>query len=65
MQLTIADLVIPRLEVVLTGLDFAVVGRDVLNHLYLLINGPELTFDIGAKALVAVQSRTITTNPLD
>ncbi|MCZ7572723.1 MAG: retroviral-like aspartic protease family protein [Ardenticatenaceae bacterium] len=45
-QLTIGDLSIPRLEVILTGLDFAVIGRDVLNRLYLLLNGPELDFHL-------------------
>lgn len=43
-QLTIGELAIPRLEVILTGLDFVVVGRDVLNRLYLRLNGPELNF---------------------
>jgi hypothetical protein len=45
-QLTVAGLTIPRLEVVLTGLDHVVLGRDVLNHLYVLLNGPEAVFDI-------------------
>ena len=52
-QLTIVGLVIPRLEVVLTGLDFAVVGRGVLNRLYLLLNGPELAFNIGTTTFAA------------
>ncbi|MBX2999645.1 MAG: hypothetical protein KF893_14095 [Caldilineaceae bacterium] len=43
-QLTIVELSIPRLEVIESGLDFAVVGRDVLNRLYLLLNGPEQTY---------------------
>jgi len=46
-QLTIGELSIPRLEVILTGLDFVVVGRDVLNRLYLLLDGPELDFELG------------------
>ncbi len=45
-HLTIGDLSIPRLEVILTGLDFVVVSRDVLNRLYLLLNGPELDFTV-------------------
>jgi hypothetical protein len=40
------DLVIARLKVVATDFDFAVVGRDVLNRFYMLLNGPELTFDL-------------------
>lgn len=45
-QFTIGELSVARLEVILTGLDFAVVGRDVLNRLFLLLNGPELSFDL-------------------
>ena len=52
-QLSVAGLVISRLEVVLTGLDFVVLGRDVLNHLYVLLNGPELTFELATTAFVA------------
>jgi predicted aspartyl protease len=44
-QLTIADLMIPRLEVILTGLDYIILGRDVLNRLYVLLHGPEAAFD--------------------
>lgn len=45
-QLTVADLIIPRLEVILTGLDHVVLGRDVLNLLYILLSGPEAAFDM-------------------
>jgi len=45
-QLTVVDLIIPRLEVILTGLDYAILGRDVLNRLYVLLNGPEARFDL-------------------
>lgn len=45
-RLTVADMTIPRLEVILTGLDFIVLGRDVLNRFYLHLNGPELNFDL-------------------
>jgi predicted aspartyl protease len=45
-QLTIAGLIIPRLEVILTGLDYVVLGRDVLNRFYVLLNGPETAFDL-------------------
>lgn len=41
---TIGELIIPRLEVILTGLDLVIVGRDVLNQLYLHLNGPEQHF---------------------
>jgi predicted aspartyl protease len=44
-QLTIADLMIPRLEVILTSLDHVILGRDVLNRLYVLLNGPAAAFD--------------------
>lgn len=43
-RLKVQGLTIPRLEVVSTGLDFVVLGRDVLNDFYLLLNGPEQTF---------------------
>jgi len=43
---TMGDLVIPRLEVILTGLDLAIVGRDVLNQLYLRLDGPTQQFTI-------------------
>lgn len=52
-RLTIAGLVIPRLEVILTGLEFVVIGRDVLNRFYLLLNGPDLTFDLATTSFVA------------
>lgn len=45
-RIKIAGLVIPRLKVVVTDFDFAVIGRDVLNRFYMLLNGPELTFDL-------------------
>lgn len=45
-RLTIDELVIPRQEIILTGLDFIVVGRDVLNLLNLYLYGPQSTFEI-------------------
>ena len=51
-QLTIADLMMPRLEVILTGLDYVILGRDVLNCLYMLLNGPEARFDLLTMPLV-------------
>ena len=47
--LHIADMMIPRLEVILTQLDFAVIGRDVLNLFYLRLDGPELAFAISSE----------------
>lgn len=47
-HLTIGELTLPRLEVIQTGLNQAIVGRDVLNHLYVLLSGPELTFSLSA-----------------
>ena len=52
-QLTIADLMISRLEVILTGLDYVILGRDVLNRLYVLLNGPEAAFDLLTTPLAA------------
>ncbi|MFZ2361007.1 MAG: retropepsin-like aspartic protease [Anaerolineae bacterium] len=47
-HLTIGELTLPRLEVIQTGLNQAIVGRDVLNHLYVLLSGPELAFSLSA-----------------
>lgn len=33
------------------ALDFVVLGRDMLNDFYLLLSGPELTFDLSASPL--------------
>ena len=52
-RLTVAGLTIPYLEVILTGLDFVVLGRDVLNDFYLLLSGPELTFDLSTSPLTS------------
>ncbi len=35
-----------RLEVILIPEDYALLGRDVLNHFYAHLNGPDLTFDL-------------------
>lgn len=45
-RLSIAELTIPRQEVILTKLNFAGLGRDVLNHLNLHLYGPQLAFEI-------------------
>jgi hypothetical protein len=45
-RFTIAEIVIPQIEVVPTGLDFAVLGRDLLNRFNLCLYGPRLTFEI-------------------
>ena len=45
-QITVQGIVIPRLEVVPTGLDFVILGRDILNRFHLLLNGPEQLFTI-------------------
>lgn len=47
-HLTIGELTLPRLEVIQTGLDQAILGRDVLNHFYVLLSGPELAFSLSA-----------------
>lgn len=51
-HLTIGELTLPRLEVIQTGLDQVIVGRDVLNHLYVLLSGPELAFSLSATSLL-------------
>ncbi|MGB0383752.1 MAG: retropepsin-like aspartic protease [Ardenticatenaceae bacterium] len=51
-RLKLADIVIKRIEVILADFDFVVLGRDVLNRLYLLLNGPELTFDLSEAPFV-------------
>ncbi len=35
-----------RLEVILIPEDYALLGRDILNHFYTYLNGPDLTFDL-------------------
>lgn len=45
-RLEIGALIVPHIEVILTGLDFAIIGRDVLRRLYLLLNGPAQNFDL-------------------
>lgn len=43
-RFTLGDLIIPRLEVILTGLNMVIIGRDVLNQLYLQLDGPRQQF---------------------
>lgn len=43
-RFTLGDLVVPRLEVILTGLDMVIIGRDILNQLYLRLDGPRQQF---------------------
>ncbi len=43
-QLKVADVLIPQMEVVLTRLEYVVLGRDVLNRFYVQLDGPELAF---------------------
>ena len=35
-----------RLEVILIPEDYVLLGRDVLNHFYTHLNGPDLDFDL-------------------
>ncbi|MEI2692128.1 MAG: retropepsin-like aspartic protease [Anaerolineae bacterium] len=51
-HLTMGELTLSRLEVIQTGLDQVILGRDVLNHLYVLLSGPELTFTLSAASLL-------------
>jgi hypothetical protein len=50
-RLVISDIVIPQIEVVHTGLHFAILGRDVLNRLNLHLYGPQLAFEISLSFL--------------
>lgn len=43
---TFAELVVPRLEVILTPLEFIVMGRDLLNRFDIHLYGPQLLFEI-------------------
>ncbi len=45
-KFTIGGLVIPRQEVVLTGLEFVLVGRDLLKHFNLHLYGREQLFTL-------------------
>jgi hypothetical protein len=45
-RLTLAGILIERQEIVLTKLNFAVIGRDVLNRFDLHLYGPPLAFEI-------------------
>lgn len=47
-RLTIANLPMQEVEVILTRLPFAVLGRDLLNEFYLHFEGPEQQFQISA-----------------
>jgi len=52
-RLTVATIVIPRLEVILTGLDFIVLGRDVLNDFYIHLDGPKQLFDLSTSQFIS------------
>lgn len=52
-RLEIGALIVPPIQVILTGLDFAIIGRDVLSRLYLLLNGPEQNFDLRTTSFLA------------
>ena len=45
-RITIANLPMQEVEVILTRLPFAVLGRDLLNEFYLQFEGPERQFQI-------------------
>lgn len=45
-RVTVADLTIQNLEVITVDFDHAIVGRDLLNRLYLRLDGPELQFEL-------------------
>jgi hypothetical protein len=45
-RLIVADRIVPEHKVLVTGLDFVVIGRDLLNQFYFLANGPEQIFSL-------------------
>ncbi|GIK58620.1 MAG: retroviral-like aspartic protease family protein [Chloroflexi bacterium] len=45
-RLRIANKTISEHKVLLTGLDFGIIGHDLLNTFYVLLNGPESTFEM-------------------
>jgi len=44
--LVVAQVRFRRLEVITFPEEYVLLGRDVLNHFYARLNGPELTFDL-------------------
>ncbi len=45
-KFALGDVVIPRQEIVLTGLEFVIVGRDVLQYFDLHLYGKEQKFEL-------------------
>jgi len=45
-QISIAEIVIPRQEIVLSKFKFAVIGRDIINRFNVHLYGPQLAFEI-------------------
>ncbi len=44
--LTVADVTLPPISVVVMPRSLAILGRDVLNHFILALNGKDLTFEL-------------------
>ena len=44
--LGIADMRLDSIEVVAAPMPYAILGRDVLNHFILILNGKDLTFEL-------------------
>lgn len=51
LQIAFQGFTIPPIEVVPSGLGIVILGRDVLNRYYLLLNGPTKTFQIAQTPL--------------
>jgi len=49
--LVVAQVRFRRLEVITFPEEYVLLGRDVLNHFYARLNGPELTFDLSPSPL--------------
>ncbi len=43
-RLTVADLIVPEIKVIVTEIEHAIIGRDLLNRFYLHLHGPEQQF---------------------
>ncbi len=48
-QLSAGGQSIPRLEVILTDLDYVILGRDILNRFFITLSGPDLALDVNVQ----------------
>ncbi len=50
-HLEVAKTLFEDTRVIVTPKDYAVLGRDILNHFYIHLNGPDLTFNLSLTPL--------------